>query len=475
MSFLHRLFPTEAYWRLDSVRSRHVGGVRTPKLRVEFLEGRICLSPIAHYQYVVLSSYGNNSIVRYNEITGQPAPAEGQPGATLVPSRGCGLASPLEVLFAPNGDLLVSGGENNDILRINRTTGTCLGDFVDQGSGGLTVPTGMVFSPDHTAFYVASNFNNRILRYSYNGTTGTNPTVLVSDPSLAGPVGMLFGPDGYLYVSTLNSSSVLRFDAQTGAAVPAPGQSGADFVPSGSGGLNRAGGIAFGPDGNLYVASQNTNTVMRYDGTTGDPLPADGQDGATFVPAGSGGLSRPVGLLFGPSSDRHFPYTLYVISLNTDNVLAYHSATGDFLCEFIGAGSGGLSAPRSLAFGNTDPSTLDYVYDNRGLQLGGPDEAIPLDNFVLTEVPEVRPGRHAPDSPLGSAGEAATTGNLAETSASLPPLPNPAGSSLAIVTARSTGLVFRAARGSTIEPAEPAGPLNAAVLDVLALNLLDRL
>src|SRR5438270_750350 len=71
------------------------------------------------------------------------------------------------------------------------------------------------------------------------------------------------------------------------------------FVASGSGGLDGPRGLIFGRDGNLYVNSFNTNSVMRYEGSTGLPLPAPGLTGAYFVPNGSGGLQGPAGLILG--------------------------------------------------------------------------------------------------------------------------------------------------------------------------------
>ena len=47
------------------------------------------------------------------------------------------------------------------------------------------------------------------------------------------------------------------------------GSLGALVAAAGNGGLDRSTGMAFGPDGNLYVASLNTNEVLRYDATTG--------------------------------------------------------------------------------------------------------------------------------------------------------------------------------------------------------------
>ena len=76
------------------------------------------------------------------------------------------------------------------------------------------------------------------------------------------------------------------------------------FVTAGSGGLAGVRGLVFGPDGNLYLSSEDSDEVMRYDGTTGAFLDA-------FVSAGSGGLDIPTGLVFGPDGN------LYVSSANT--------------------------------------------------------------------------------------------------------------------------------------------------------------
>jgi streptogramin lyase len=146
------------------------------------------------------------------------------------------------------------------------------------------------------------------------------------------------GPYAYADLFVCSSSvNILRYDERTGEFL-------GEFISAGSGGLSNPAGLIFGPDGNLYVISGN-NSILRYDGITADPLPSPGNSGATFVQPGSGGLSiANVGwLIFGP--DRN----LYVTS--SGGVLRFSGTTGEFIDAFVSPGSGGLTGPRGLVFG----------------------------------------------------------------------------------------------------------------------------
>jgi outer membrane protein assembly factor BamB len=175
--------------------------------------------------------------------------------------------------------------------------------------------------------------------------------------------GMAFGPDGNLYVGSLNGNDVLRYNATTGAFMGA-------FVASGSGGLTTPAldGLVFRPDGKLYVASRDNAAVLRYDATTGAFLDA-------FIPANSGGLSSIKGMVFGPDGN------LYISSAGTNQVLRYDGTTGAFLGVFVTAGSGGLSNPRSLAFGPDGNLYVSSSSTNSVLRYDGTTGAF-LNTFI---------------------------------------------------------------------------------------------
>jgi glucose/arabinose dehydrogenase len=132
------------------------------------------------------------------------------------------------------------------------------------------------------------------------------------------------------------------------------------FITAGSGGLSSPLGITLGPDGNVYVAGDG-GAVLRYNGTTGAFI-------NTFVSQGSGGLAfgTDAGLAFGPDGN------LYVTSEGTNQILEYNGSTGAFVEAFVSAGSGGLSDPRGVAFGSDGNLYVTSSHTNSIMRYQGP-------------------------------------------------------------------------------------------------------
>jgi hypothetical protein len=156
--------------------------------------------------------------------------------------------------------------------------------------GGLSQPMAAAFGPDGN-LYVAQQSGQRLGRYTPGGASlgaafGTGRYY----------TGLAFGPDGRAYANATDGSfltgRVERFDPTSGAAA------GSGIVPSDAAGY--AGpltsgyfeGIAFGPDGNVYVASHYAASVLVYGG------PGTGTPGALLRTLA--GVDKPVGLAFGP-------------------------------------------------------------------------------------------------------------------------------------------------------------------------------
>ena len=198
----------------------------------------------------------------------------------------------------------------------------------------------------------------------YNGTTGVSLGTFVSGGSLHGPVGVVFGPDGTLYISSIDNGEVQRYSGTTGAFLGTIATVPFGVDPTFGFALGPL-GLAFGPDGNLYVGNDFTNDVQRYNGTTGASL-------GTFV---SVGLDSPTGLIFGPDGN------LYVASFNTNDVQRYNGRTGAFQRNFVTAGAGGLNGPTGLAFGQDGNLYVSSNASNEVLRYDG-TTGVFMDIFV---------------------------------------------------------------------------------------------
>lgn len=187
--------------------------------------------------------------------------------------------------------------------------------------------TATVVSASSSWLFVSGGNGNHVIRYDGEGGHPFDHLVAAGISPLSAPVRMTRGPDGDLYVSSHETDSVLRYDAGTGEYLGV-------FVPPGLGGLNGPWGLLFvGND--LLVASANNNRVLKYS--------ASGAFVGTFVNSGNG-LNEPSDLVYGP--DGH----LYVSSHGSDRILRYHGTTGAFLGPCVEAGTSGLIEPRGMLF-----------------------------------------------------------------------------------------------------------------------------
>lgn len=285
----------------------------------------------------------NDTVLRYGAQTGRFV-------ETFVPSGSGGLDGPGAAALGPEGDLFV-GAFLSGVHRYDSTTGDFIARFAASNTGTPLEATDLASSGDRlfVADFLGAGFlpPGGVLRFD----EGTNAFVEFIPPGsggLASPNSLAFGftqnltdNRSALYVTSVGPDEVLRYSLFTdfGGAFMA-GDFIDTFVSAGSGGLSRARGLAFGPDRDLYVASELNDRILRYDATTGAFLD-------TFVSGGSGGLDRPTDLTFGPDGN------LYVISRSSGGgreVLRFDGETGAFIDTFIPAGRGGLGSAGCLLF-----------------------------------------------------------------------------------------------------------------------------
>jgi DNA-binding beta-propeller fold protein YncE len=332
--------------------------------------------------FLLATSYNNSTVCRYDAATGIFLDV-------FVPRHSGGLRYPWAAIVSPNdGNLLVTSTPTyrrqfRGVLRYDGETGEFIDEFVDRSD----VTTGyfaVTFGPDGNV-YAGERLDTgegvitgvgAIARF--DGETGELIDLFVPPGSGglgANPVAHVFGPSGTqhpsldLYVSDEDNDRVLRYDGETGEFLET-------FVESGSGGLGSPFGLVFGPDGNLYVADSGvfggTPSVLRFQGPKGK---SPGAFLDAFVPAGSGGLMQPLGLLFGPDANGDGNQDLYVNSQavnpysffgepGTSSVKLYDGVTGDYIADFVPVEENEeLESPTLMTFTDSHPVTLEYLGD----------------------------------------------------------------------------------------------------------------
>ncbi len=158
------------------------------------------------------------------------------------------------------------------------------------------------------------------------------------------PHGLAFGPDGNLYVASAGNDAVLRYNGTNGSFIDA-------FIPSSNGVLDYPVWLEFRRDGFLYVSSQLNHCVARFNAT-------NGTSGGLFVTPASGGLNGPSGMTWG--NDGH----LYVVGRFGNQLLKYDGTNGTFLGSV--AANGVLDQPFGVKVG---PDGHLYVASGNGARV----------------------------------------------------------------------------------------------------------
>lgn len=263
---------------------------------------------------LLVSSRFISKVLRFDSQTGR---------FVGVFASGHGLANPNGIAYGPDGNLYVGNGDEGRVLRFDGQTGDYLGDFITPSTpGSLTGCRAIAFGPDGN-LYVDSGATSNVL--AYNGRTGAFLRVAAAGHGLSGPVGLTFGPDGNLYIGAALSNKVFVFDVF------------ANFIRSFNcgNGFSNATGVLFDQTGRLLVAQSVSNKVLAFDPSNGACL---------GVVASGGGLSIPIGMILAPDG------SLLVGSFGTDSAIKYDLATSQPLGTFIASGSGGLDGTHNFAF-----------------------------------------------------------------------------------------------------------------------------
>ncbi len=343
-------------------------------------------SPAHAEDSLYVGDQSDNTVKRFDADTGAFQGA-------FVNKGNSPIKGPRGLIFNLDGDLLIANqnagaNKSGEILKHRGTTGEFLGALVPHNDPNAPFAlSGIVLRivPGADVLFVAdqssvgkNNPPGRLLAYTGNGVlfADLTPDPVTQFPGAFStdefhPRGVVLGPDGLLYVSVTHDLDpksanfnpiagwILRFNPSNNGAFH---DVFARYTSTGCAThLHRPDGLAFGPDGMLYVTAfranpEDTDKILVFDGSGAcvDQIDLDqaGQARA-FAQA----------LLFGPANDDG--ESLFVpISGNgpdTGAIRRYNVTTKDFSIFVPPAAQGGsLGEGWYLTFGKTDPGTLKY-------------------------------------------------------------------------------------------------------------------
>jgi hypothetical protein len=194
-----------------------------------------------------------------------------------------------------------------------------------EGEGGAYRGDGDTCSTAALRVLVVTNLQEDGTVVKLNAADGSFVCILadLAHSGVKRPNGVLVGPDGNIYVASVRTHSVVKVSVLTGSR-----------LRTFSGGLNAPVGLALRGSA-LLVGSQLTHSVVAFDADSGELL-------GTLVESGAGGLNLPGTLLITPAGN------LLVCSEGTDQVLEFDGETGEFIK--VAAEGSGLDAPGALLY-----------------------------------------------------------------------------------------------------------------------------
>ncbi|HKJ17280.1 MAG TPA: hypothetical protein VJ984_08025 [Xanthomonadales bacterium] len=231
------------------------------------------------------------------------------------------LNRPQDIVFLEDrGTAIVSNLGGNNITEHDAETGEFIRTFASVPGG----PTRMEIGPDGLLYVLQWNGNGRVLRYQLNGTLAGEFTSV----GVANAIGLDWDNQGNLYVASFQSQLVRRYDSN--------GNDQGLFISSNLGGPTN---IFFQDNGDMIVLDWSGNSIKRFNsnGSFQETLAFVGQpEGVEFLDDGG-----------------------FLVGAGTAGSVRQYDEDGNYVGDLVAGGSGGLATPNGLRFrtveGDPDP------------------------------------------------------------------------------------------------------------------------
>ena len=268
-----------------------------------------------------------------------------------------------------------SSGSSYNNIHVYDLNGNEVGKAIDKDTlpdwVSLDELRGFTIGPDGL-LYVSNAYKDysNIVRFNYNSTQWIYDSVFAQgntqqNPGLYHPYSAVFGPDGNFYTSSQDTDLVSRFNGPNSACPGTLFPSIVDGFPPGTfitfqesfvTGAFGIRGINFGPDGNLYIANEDCNCVYVYD-IQGNLL-------NTINSTNEVTIDSPVQVQFDNSG------VLYIGSSGNNSILTYE---GDELNYFTGPNGENLDAVSGIGFDDLNNMYVGSRKANKVLKYELPD------------------------------------------------------------------------------------------------------
>lgn len=283
---------------------------------------------------VFVSSRGNNSVKTY-DLEGKYL------GNFVAPGYG-GLSGTEDILFHPDGRILVSGFQNTAIKSYDGESGVYLGDFSSGYS--LATPSKMSIGPD-SLIYVTQwgATQNKVVRFDLDGNFVDEFTAV----GVPNGLGHIWDANGDFYIAQYGNGGngiIHRFGPD--------GQDKGTFINSAI--IQGPTNIWWGPAGDMYITDWTVGNVLRYSSS------------GSYKGVWATGMVNPEGVATLPNGD------VLIGDWGVDAVHRFDSL-GTSLGNFNTAG--GLQDPNSVRLQTTTIShSDDLILSEEQVQLRGPDQ-----------------------------------------------------------------------------------------------------